>query len=513
MKIADRLDSVYADSPFILQSKAKTLLYFNLALTLIMPLLLILLNLIAARDLFSLLNIMIITIIIGMVLSLFFLINGKYFTAANLTILSAMISLSMYTLFGHLAFTNGIITTIHHMLIFIVFSSLFSNTRMTLISFITVLGVGWGSLLYRDSLPPDEMRMVLINFTFISIMIFILSYVLLAINRSTINKLQQEAENRENLERTRSLIEDVKGVAVELSDASDRMASASAAFSVNAQNQAASAEEITATVEQISAGVENVAVSAREQVEKINSLIGKMDVLSDIINTVERKIDEAAKLTGTISDMARAGEAGMNEMNSSMNNIGASSKEMTGIVAIINDISDRINLLSLNASIEAARAGDAGRGFAVVADEISKLADQTSSSVKEIDSHIKKTETEIGRGMHSVSGIVETIGAIIKGVASIKNMIETVTGGMSGQLDTNELVNREALSVKERSEEIFTAANEQKNAANEIVKSISVINELTQANAAGSEDMAEGTERIAALAGTLKEKVETFIVE
>ena len=152
-------------------------------------------------------------------------------------------------------------------------------------------------------------------------------------------------------------------------------------------------EEITAT-DEISAGIDNVAAGASDQVERITRLVETIDRLTGIIHDVERKTSEAARVTGSISDMARDGEAGMREMNESMEAIGESSREMTGIVAIINDISDRINLLSLNASIEAARAGDAGRGFAVVADEISKLADQTSRSVKEIDGHIRKTESE-----------------------------------------------------------------------------------------------------------------------
>ena len=88
-----------------------------------------------------------------------------------------------------------------------------------------------------------------------------------------------------------------------------------------------------------------------------------------------------------------------------------SSREMMGIVDIINDISEKINLLSLNAAIEAARAGDAGRGFAVVADEISKLADQTAISIKEIDRLIKVNNDEITAGGDNIDSAIDTISA------------------------------------------------------------------------------------------------------
>jgi methyl-accepting chemotaxis protein len=106
-------------------------------------------------------------------------------------------------------------------------------------------------------------------------------------------------------------------------------------------------------------------------------------------------------------------------MDDGMKKIGASSGEMTGIVEIINSISDQINLLSLNAAIEAARAGDAGRGFAVVADAISKLADQTATSIKDIDGLIRANTEEIERGISNARTTIETISGIIEGVESI----------------------------------------------------------------------------------------------
>ena len=127
-------------------------------------------------------------------------------------------------------------------------------------------------------------------------------------------------------------------------------------------------------------------------------------------------IRETAEVSTQISLKAREGEQSMTGMNSAMTRIIQSSEEMTGIVKIINDISERINLLSLNAAIEAARAGDAGRGFAVVADEISKLADQTASSIKSIDTLIRTNESEIGKGNQNVGAAVEKINYIISDI-------------------------------------------------------------------------------------------------
>ena len=105
---------------------------------------------------------------------------------------------------------------------------------------------------------------------------------------------------------------------------------------------------------------------------------------------------------------------------------------MQNIVGIINDISDKINLLSLNAAIEAARAGDAGRGFAVVADEISKLADQTAHSIKEISDLIQENETEISRGTENVRASVEMISQIISGVNVISEFINSPSAHEKG---------------------------------------------------------------------------------
>jgi len=214
----------------------------------------------------------------------------------------------------------------------------------------------------------------------------------------------------------------------------------------------------------------------------------------------------ASNVTRDITVYATEGEKSLRSMDESMQKINSSSTEMTNIVGIINDISDKINLLSLNAAIEAARAGDAGRGFAVVADEISKLADQTSTSIKDIDSHIKLNNNEINRGTSTVGDAVKTISKIIDGVNSINTMIDEISNQMAHQQSLNSQVNSEAENAINRSDEMKMATEEQKIAVTEIALSISSVNELTQSNS-------EGAEKLFAHARHVREQAEHLMNE
>ncbi len=308
------------------------------------------------------------------------------------------------------------------------------------------------------------------------------------------------------------VVDNVKNVAGQLAHSSEEMSKSSASFSDNVQRQAASAEEIMATVEEVSAGMENVSDGARVQFDSLLSLTGKMEELSGFINDMQIRMKEARSIIDDVAAKAKRGGESLTLMSSNMSAVAERTNEMTNIVKIINDISEQVNLLSLNAAIEAARAGEAGRGFAVVADEIAKLADQTATSLKEIEGLIQVNRNEIGSGVTSVMDTVEILSAIIQGVARMSDMIGVLSGNMTKQLEANEVVNREAAKVQSKADEIRTATDEQKSAANEIVKTVSEINELSQRNASGSEEMTANADDIAAMAETLSMRVDFFKV-
>jgi methyl-accepting chemotaxis protein len=314
------------------------------------------------------------------------------------------------------------------------------------------------------------------------------------------------------IDRIHRVIGGVKNISNSLAASSVEMSSTTMGFSESAQDQATSSEEITATIEEISASMDNIADNAKNQFSSLENLIDEFKSLSMIILGMNDQIRDTLRTTDEVSAQARDGEDSMNSMGEIMEKIGDSSAEMNNIVGLINDISDKINLLSLNAAIESARAGDAGRGFAVVADEISKLADQTSTSIKNIDSLIKLNVSETVKGVASVRQMVGIISAIVASVETISKMMKSTSDFMTNQLESNQSINMKIDSVKKKSDEIRSATEEQKLAVDETVRAVSSINDVSQSIATGSEELAATGEEISGMAESLKEMVDFFKV-
>ena len=308
----------------------------------------------------------------------------------------------------------------------------------------------------------------------------------------------------------KDLINDIKSSAEEVTSSANTMSHTTESFATSVQNQAAASEEITATAEEIASGVEMISSEAASQYTDVEILVTRMKDLSVMINNMGEKMRSTTQLSIDISRKAERGAELMGTMSKGMDTIMDSSKEMTNIVSIINDISVQINLLSLNAAIEAARAGEAGRGFAVVADEISKLADQTASSLKEIGLLIQENNTEIDRNRESTIETISTISSIIEGVSSVNTMMETLANDMSEQLSINSTVNSMASDIKHRFSEIKVATSEQKIAIDEITKSIFNINEASQVNADGAEQMSQNSEVLLRTAELMKKSTDFF---
>ena len=249
-------------------------------------------------------------------------------------------------------------------------------------------------------------------------------------------------------------LKEVKGSADTVSIGANHVADAAQALAEGATDQAASVEEMTATINEITTALEKT-------VEEVNASY------------------ENAKNCEKEAENSRVEMATMME---AMNRISETSQKIGNIIAEIEDIASQTNLLSLNAAIEAARAGDAGRGFAVVAEQIRTLAEQSAKSAVNTRKLIEGSihEVEVGnqaaqRTSEVLSGVVESIHMI----AETSKMLNEITERQASAMEQAEL-------------------------------GIGRISEIVQANSATAEESAATSQELAAQATSMEDLIANF---
>lgn len=328
--------------------------------------------------------------------------------------------------------------------------------------------------------------------------------------RNEVGKLSRAMQNM-----VENLSEIIQKIIVSSSSSTGRaenLLKTSSQLSETAQNLAASTEQSSAAVEELAASVDFVAETSRKSSEQMDLSVNSMESLVSSIGEVNQSVKKLEELTKNLAEKATGGEKTVGQANEKMRKIQESSSRITEIISFITDISDKINLLSLNAAIEAARAGSAGYGFAVVADEISKLADHTMASVKEIKMLIKQTNLAVEEGTEMVSNASQALGDVIHSVASIDEFTADVTSSMAMQKQHAERVMNNVQESSQLALNIDQAAKEQKNTAGEFSLNLQNVSKEAQSVSKGSRDLSLMAEEMLAQAESLRLLVEQFKV-
>jgi methyl-accepting chemotaxis protein len=276
-----------------------------------------------------------------------------------------------------------------------------------------------------------------------------------------------------------------------LSLASTDFEKTSQSLAESTQSQSASIEESSAALEEIAGTTDNIAANADDQANFAEQTLSSTILLKEMLAGVIRDTEIALNLSDTANLEAQKGSGMMQNAIAGMQEIISSTRKIADTVSVISDISDQVNLLSLNASIEAARAGEHGKGFAVVAEEISKLAEQTSSSAKVISEHVKSGIIQAEKGSGYVDMTSQVLANIIGNISRINEVIKSVSQGISKQGAATQTVLENAKKLSNMAAITSSATSEQMLTNKEMIKTIDLINEMTQSVSQNSQNIAE----------------------
>lgn len=268
--------------------------------------------------------------------------------------------------------------------------------------------------------------------------------------------------------------------------------------------------QVSSSAQETQATATQLAEAAEHQAQQINVASKQISQIAINIDGVSQRSAESAEVATRSVQIASKGADVVRQTINGMDNIrsqiqetskrikrlGESSQEIGSIVELINDIAEQTNILSLNAAIQAASAGEAGRGFAVVADEVQRLAERSTSATKRIESLVQAIQSDTNEAVNSME---QTTAEVVAGARLAEDAglalgeIESVSG------DLSTLIQNISLSSKEQS-----------NTANNISQTMTSIQEITTQTSQGAVQTADSIGNLANLAADLRRSVANF---
>jgi methyl-accepting chemotaxis protein len=268
----------------------------------------------------------------------------------------------------------------------------------------------------------------------------------------------------------RELVSGITGASRGVSDASGRMSEVAGRLTSSADSASDQAGSAAMSAGQVSRNIHTVAASSEE--------------MGSSISEISRNAQEAARATGSSVELAADATAVIGKL-------GESSAQITEVVKVITSIAEQTNLLALNATIEAARAGEAGKGFAVVASEVKDLAQATARATEEVTTRVAAIGTDTRSAIEAISGITASIGRVDDFQSAIAAAVE-----------------EQSATTAETARNVSEAAS----GSAEIANSLNVVSQSVDSTRSAVHDSQEAVAELDATARQLTALVDRFSV-
>jgi len=273
-------------------------------------------------------------------------------------------------------------------------------------------------------------------------------------------------------------------------------------------NQSASVTQTNATMEQVVGNINKLNGHVESQSQNISQASSAIEEMVANINSVTNTLINNATNVNTLKDASEIGRSGLQEVASDIQEISRESEGLLEINAVMENIASQTNLLSMNAAIEAAHAGDAGKGFAVVADEIRKLAESSSEQSKTIGTVLKKIAESIKKITVSTDNVLARFEAIDTGVKTVSQQEENIRNAMEEQEQGSKQVLQSAGTLQEITQKVKSGSEEMLEGSKEVQHESQNLEKVTQEITGGMNEMASGADQINAAVNNVNDMTE-----
>ncbi len=230
-----------------------------------------------------------------------------------------------------------------------------------------------------------------------------------------------------------------------------------------------SAEVVSTAAQEISKGNANLSERSTQQAASLEETAASMEQMTGTVQQNAENAKQANQLASSAKGRAEQGNQVVRDAVAAINEINRSSKKITEIISVIDEIAFQTNLLALNAAVEAARAGEYGRGFAVVATEVRTLAQRSAAAAKEIKTLIQDSNGKVDEGTKLANQSGQALEEIVTAVKKVSDIIAEIAAASTEQSAGIEQVNK-AISQMDQMVEQNSALVEQAAAASESMK-------------------------------------------
>jgi methyl-accepting chemotaxis protein len=270
-------------------------------------------------------------------------------------------------------------------------------------------------------------------------------------------------------------------------------------------------EQVVTNINKLNSHVENQSTNISQASSAIEEMVAN---IQSVASTLVHNAGNVKNLT----EASEVGRSGLQEVASDIQEIARESEGILEINAVMQNIASQTNLLSMNAAIEAAHAGESGKGFAVVADEIRKLAENSAEQSKVIGSVLKKIKASIDKITRSTGNVLGKFGAIDTGVKTVAEQEDNIRNAMEEQgVGSRQLlqgvgnVNEITRQVKGDSQEMLGEAREVITASENLEKTNQEINTGMNEMTTGVEEINVAMQHVSEISGKNRNAIDSLI--